>query len=127
MSGYSHSLIKNDLISNCQYGFRSNSSTSLALMELIEEISVSLDNKKATVWVFIDLKKAFDTIDHTLLLKKHDHYGVRGIANEWLQSYLQCRKQFVQVDEHRSKLLEIICGVPQGSVFRSKIIHFIHK
>ena len=87
--------------------------TSLALMDLIEEINISLDKKNATVGVFIDQKKAFDTIDHTLLLKKFDYYGVRGIANEWLQSYLQCRKQFVQVDEHRSNLLEIICDVPQ--------------
>ena len=112
---------KYDLLSNCQYGFRPNCSTSLALMELVEEISSSLDNKKVTIGVFIDLKRAFDTIDHSLLLKKLEHYGIRGLANNWLYSYLKNRKQFVQVDEHRSTMLEILCGVPQGSVLGPKL------
>ena len=77
--------------------------------------------KKITVGVFIDLKKAFNTIDHNILLDKLEHYGVRGIANGWFKSYLSCRKQFVQVDEHRSKLLEMLCGVPQGSVLGPKL------
>ena len=112
---------KYEILSSSQYGFRSNCSTSLALMELIEEISSSLDNKKVTIGVFIDLKKAFDAIDHNLLLKKLNHYGIRGLANNWLHSYLNCRKQFVQVDEHRSDMLEILCGVPQGSVLGPKL------
>ena len=60
---------KNNLLSDSQYGFRRGRSTSMALINLIEEITTSLDNKKSTIGVFIDLKKAFDTIDHTLLLK----------------------------------------------------------
>ena len=79
---------KHDLLSNSQYGFRSKCSTSLALMELVEEISSSLDKKNVTIGVFIDLKKAFDTIDHNLLLNKLEHYGIRGLANDWVKSYL---------------------------------------
>ena len=82
-----------NLLSSNQYGFRRNMSTSLALMELTEEITTALDDEKVTVGVFIDLKKAFDTINHNLLLKKLAHYGVRGVANNWLASYLSNRKQ----------------------------------
>ena len=112
---------KYSVLHDSQYGFRSNRSTSLALMELIEEICTEIDNKNITIGVFIDLKKAFDTIDHKLLLQKLEFYGVRGAANDWVKSYLSCRKQFVQVDEHASKLLDIICGVPQGSVLGPKL------
>ena len=112
---------KYSLISDCQYGFRPGCSTASALLELIEDISTSLDNKKVTVGVFIALKKAFDTIDHGLLIRKLEHYGIRGKANDWLNSYLQGREQFVQVDEHRSNLLNITCGVPQGSVLGPKL------
>ena len=74
-------------------------STSLALMELTEEITTALDDKKkVTVGVCIDLKKAFDTINHNLLLKKLAHYWVRGVANNWLASYLSNRKQYVSID-----------------------------
>ena len=62
-------------------------------MELTEEITTALDDKEVTAGVFIDLKKAFDTINHNLLLKKLAHYGVRSVANKWLASYLSNRKQ----------------------------------
>ena len=112
---------KNYILNNSQYGFRANCSTSYALVELIEELSSSLDRNKVTVGVFIDLKKAFDTIDHSLLLRKLERYGIRGKANDWVKSYLHHRKQFVQVDEHQSNLLNIVCGVPQGSVLGPKL------
>ena len=65
-----------------QYGFRKQMSTSLAIIELVEEITNSLDNHESTVGVFIYLKKVFDTVDHGILIEKLYHYGIRGIANK---------------------------------------------
>ena len=112
---------KFQLLNNCQYGFRSRMSTSHALMDLVEEITSSIDAKKISIGVFIDLKKAFDTVNHTLLIDKLEYYGIRGIAQEWLKSYLKDRKQFVQIDECASTLLNVTCGVPQGSILGPKL------
>ena len=74
-----------------QYGFRKNGSTSLAILELVEEITTAIDDCKSTVGVFTDLKKAFDTVDHNILVKKLEYYAIRGIANKWVCSYLENR------------------------------------
>ena len=113
-------ITKYDILSKSQYGFRSNRSTSMALVELLEKITNSIDDKKITVGVFIDLKKAFDTIDHKLLLKKMEFYGIRGIVLKWVKSYLANRKQYVCMNSSRSDLLQIRCGVPQGSILGPK-------
>ena len=63
--------------------------------------------------VFVDLQKAFDTVDHSILLKKLEHYGIRGLANQWFRSYLTCRTQFNRYD---SEIRDMKYGVPQGSV-----------
>ena len=112
---------KNNLLSDSQYGFRRGRSTSMALINLIEEITTSLDNKKSTIGVFIDLKKAFDTIDHTLLLKKLKHYGIRGITLDWIASYLSDRMQYVQIMNMKSNYSKVVCGVPQGSILGPKL------
>ena len=109
-------LEKYELLSNSQYGFRNKRSTSQALLHLTEKLTKSLDNKSITVGVFIDLKKAFDTIDHSLVLNKLEYYGIRGVTLNWLQSYLSNRKQFVTVNGIESKNLNVKCGVPQGSI-----------
>ena len=75
-----------------------------------------MENKQYTLSVFLDLSKAFDTIDHKILLGKLDWYGVRGVALEWFKSYLDRRKQYVQYKSSKSSTEIIPCGVPQGSV-----------
>jgi len=99
-----------------QDGFREPHSTGLALTELIEEISSNLDNNLVTIGVFIDLKKAFDTINHSIFIKKLCHYGVWGIASSWIEYYLNNRKQFVVYDGICSDYRTMLCGIPQGSI-----------
>ena len=83
---------------------------------MTESIKSTIDNGDYGCGVFIDLKKAFDTVNHSILLKKMEHYGIRGIALNWFTSYLSNRKQYVSVNGHTSEYLNISCGVPQGSV-----------
>ena len=85
-------------------------------VDLIEQITSNIDEQKCTIGVFIDLKKAFDTIDHKILLKKLYVYGIRGAALQWLDSYLANRKQYVNVNDVDSDMLNVKCGVPQGSI-----------
>ena len=82
---------------NLQFGFCLNLSTNNALLSIIENIQTDLDNGDFAAGVFIDLKKAFDTVDHDILLKKLEYYGVRGLLRDWFQSYLKNRKQFVSI------------------------------
>ena len=89
---------------------------SLALMEMVENITSSIDNGQFTAGVFIDLKKAFDTIDHTILIAKLKHYGVRGVTLSWIESYLSNRNQYIYYNNVESDKLPITCGVPQGSI-----------
>ena len=69
------------------------------------------------MWYFFDVQKAFDTVDHGILLSNLCHYGRRGLANKWFESYLANRKQFVSINGFESSTSSIICGVSQGSVF----------
>jgi hypothetical protein len=108
-----------------QYGFRNNHSTSLALMDLMEEITTSLDRKQTTVGVLIDLKKAFDTIDHGILIKKLYIYGVRGIALKWLESYLKDRLQYIMLNDSNFGLINMLCGFPQGSILGPTLFFYI--
>ena len=85
-------------------------------MSIIENIQSHLDNGEYVVGVFVDLKKAFDTVDHDILLSKLEHYGVRGISIEWFKSYLKHRRQYVSLENNSSSTKYISTGVPQGSV-----------
>ena len=96
--------------------FQKNMSTSMAIIELVENITTAMDNGKFTIGVFINLKKAFDTVDHSILVTELDHYGIRGVAKQWLSSYLENRKQYVCFNGTDSGFLPITCGVPQGSI-----------
>jgi len=88
----------------------------MALMQITDEISNSMDMNKITIGVFLDLAKAFDTVDHGILLAKLNHYGIRGVPLKWFQSYLANRQQYVVMDGVSSSRSEIQCGVPQGSI-----------
>lgn len=112
---------KNNLLSESQYGFRNNRSTALALMKITEEITTAVDNYQHTIGVFIDLKKAFDTIDHSILISKLNKYGVRGIVLDGLISYLHNRQQYVQLEGYKSECLKLECGVSQGSILGQKL------
>lgn len=109
-------MAKYKLMSNNQYGFRPNHSTELAILELYHRIINKLDDKHLTIGIFIDLTKAFDIIDHNLLLLKLNFYGFRGKILSWLTSYLSNRNQFVSLDCKRSVVLPVKYGVPQGSI-----------
>ena len=106
----------NEVLHPLQFGFRRKHSTSHTLISMTEKIRNTIDNGNYGCGIFIDLKKAFDTVNHSILLKKLDHYGIRGIPLKWFVSYLSYRKQYVSVNGHISDELVITHGVPQGSV-----------
>jgi len=99
-----------------QFGFRKSHSTINTLLNIVERIRKSLDEGYLACGVFVDLQKAFDTVDHSILISKLKHYGVRGIANNWFRSYLSGRMQFVSLSHLKSTVKLIKHGVPQGSV-----------
>ena len=109
-------LDKQNLLYNCQYGFREKCSTQHALIDIVNRIQLNIDKNLFSCGIFIDLKKAFDTVDHSILLQKLEHYGIRGLLNNWFSSYLTDRYQTTQVGSHVSKKERCLCGVPQGSV-----------
>jgi hypothetical protein len=105
-----------DILYSRQFRFRKKHSTVLSLTYLINNISTSIDRKEITAGVFLDLSKAFDTLNHEILFAKLEHYGIRGIALQWIKSYFSDRKQFVQFNETSSSKQTTHCGVPQGSI-----------
>ena len=88
----------------------------MALVVLLEKITAALDNSEFAVCIFIDFRKAFDTVEHSILLDKLYHYGIRGHALKWFSSYLTKRYQFVNYNNTSSDVKQITCGVPQGSI-----------
>ena len=109
-------LNKHSILHQNQYGFRQNCSTNLALMKLVDDLTKAIDDKQLTVGIFVDLAKAFDTVDHQILLNKLEFYGIRGIAHNWFSSYLRNRKQYVSINKTMSNQVMVKCGVPQGSI-----------
>ena len=109
-------LQEHNILFQNQFGFCKNNSTSFALLQITEKIKGTIDNKKYDCGIFIDLSKAFDTVDHEILLRKMEHYGIRGVSLDWFNSYLSNRKQYVYLNGEPSQLGNITCGVPHGSV-----------
>lgn len=109
-------LDKHNILHNSQHGFRANHSTCTAALDVLNVVTQALDKRLLTLSLFIDISKAFDSINHHILLSKLDHYGVRGIANRWFQSYLLGRFQYTESVGSSSSLRSIVAGVPQGSI-----------
>ena len=109
-------LKDNEVFSKFQSGFRKRHSSKTAIVYLTDQIVEHMDNQRMCGTVFIDLKKAFDLVDHKCLLHKLDHYGVRGNALTWFEDYITTRTQKVNYDGKLSSSLEVECGVPQGSI-----------
>ena len=82
---------KNDILYDLQYGFRNKHSTQHAILDIVNTIHSNMNNRKYSCGIFIDLKKAFDTVNHEILLTKPEHYGIRGVINSWFRSYLSDR------------------------------------
>jgi Reverse transcriptase (RNA-dependent DNA polymerase) len=134
----SYILKKNILISS-QYGFRNKHSSYMALLDMYDKLTHSFDKGHRSIGIFIDLQKAFDSLNHSILLSKLSFYGIRGIAQDWFTSYLDHRSQYVTYNSACSDRQMITFGIPQGSILGpllfilyindivncSKLLHFI--
>ena len=107
---------KHDLFSKHQFGFREHFSTGFAITQVFERLLDNRDINKSSCAIFLDLAKAFDSINHQILLDKLEHYGVRGVIHSLFKSYLENRKQCVSYKDVSSTFLPITTGVPKGSV-----------
>ena len=112
----SNFIHKHNLLNEYQFGFRQKRSTNQALIVLLDNITAARDNGDIVLGVFLDFSKAFDTVDHQILLNKMYKYGIRGIAFKWMESYLSNRRQFVLFKDVKSEYANVTCGVPQGSI-----------
>ena len=109
-------LDKYDILYKHQYGFRAKHNTSQPLLHFTENIFHALNSNKFNIAIFIDLKKAFETVNFDILLSKMKHYGVRNVELLWFQNYLTNRSQYCCVNSKDSTKCQVKCGIPQGSV-----------
>ena len=97
------------------------------LLDELNTVQSNMDKKLYTCGIFIDLKKAFDTVNHSVLLSKLHHYGIRGVVNDWFSSYLSGRVQTTEVEMTVSSKATTPCGVPQGSVLGPLLFLIYHQ
>ena len=109
-------LSEHNLVYQKQLGFQQGRSTEHTIMQLIDQINDTFENNCFTLGIFIDLSKAFDTVDHRILISKLNNYGVKGKNLSWFKSYLENRKQYLNYSNDVTNLAQIKCGVPQGSI-----------
>ena len=120
-----HYFVSNNLLCPQQYGFTKNSSTELAALEVIDRLLNQLNKQKIPINFYLDLSKAFDSLCHSILLEKLAYYGVQNKAKDLIESYLNNRKQFVQIGEIVSQVKPISMGVPQGSVIGPLLFNIV--
>ena len=107
---------ENKLLYDYQFGFQKGKSTYMAMVMLIDKISDALDRGDCVIGVFLDFSKAFDTVDHKILLQKLNIYGIKNVPLQWFESYLSERTQYVTYNSVKSTREKVNCGVPQGSI-----------
>jgi len=111
-----------NLLYPLQHGFQPGHSTFMSLLDIQDRITKAMDSNEFSIGIFLDLAKAFDTVDHGILLAKLKHYGIRGKPLEWFKSYLTSRTQRVKCNGCFSNLQNILFGVPQGSILGPLLI-----
>ena len=109
-------LSENSILYKKQFGFQTSHSTEHAILLLINQLYQSFDESKFTLGIFIDLSKAFDTVDHKILTKKLELYGIKDCNLRWFENYLSNRKQFITYGDKQTNIESITCGVPQGPI-----------
>ena len=109
-------LEKHNVLYHKQFGFRSKHSTDHAILSIVDKVQKAIENRNFSCGIFLDFSKAFDTVNHEILLKKLENYGVRGLAHDWFKSYLRNRQQVVTINNETSEKCTLSCGIPQGSV-----------
>ena len=109
-------LEQQNILYDKQFGFRKKHSTYMPIMLLVDKLVRAMERGDFVIGIFLDFSKAFDTVDHKILLEKLEHYGIRGIALNWFANYLDNRQQFVTYNESCSNRQTMLCGVPQGSI-----------
>ena len=119
-------LKRHKLMYNSQYGFRKEHSMEFVTVELIDRMLTRMDNKEIPINIYFNLSKAFDTLDHSILIDKLEFYGVKGVALDLLKNYLRNRKQYVEFEDAQSDMLNISTGVPQGSIL-GPLLFIIYK
>ena len=116
----------NNLFHSGQYGFRKHHSTELAAMELIDRTTQDMDRGETPFGIFYDLSKAFDTLNHTILLNILNHYGNKHCPLKLLESYLSNSLQYVEHDNIKSEYIPITTGAPQGSILGPLFIIYLN-
>ena len=123
VSRFTKYFTKFNILYDFQFGFRSHHSTKLALINSIDDVRSQLGNDSLVVGIFLDLSKAFDALDHNILLSKLYNYGIRGFMFSWVKSYLSGRSQITSINNCSSASSPIRFGVPQGSVLGPLLFH----
>ena len=105
----------NNIVSDCQWGFRRGISTEIAIAKFIQKVALGFNNKEFGIGIFLDLQKAFDLVDSSILISKLEHYGIHGTNLNLLKSFLSNRRQCVSINNIKSSLSNVSLGTPQGS------------